>query len=473
MAPSGISAQSAIEDPELKVDAFKVKIRNKYKMDFGRTETAKGIAQIMQARSLLPKLVTEIPKVADEFERRAIHEIVFETATIAGKHKEALFSNMVLTPESDLFTAAYLEKEISILQSARANEANTNAKLVQIDIQNELNERKDIESSLKILEMNPADAEHNQKIGEYVFFEQGSAKGLFFLAKGTNPLHRTLAAKMGDAVAWWNAVSDEMNTKFRPRIKEFALQLYLKNPGAYTAEQQAIFEAGLKSSSLQMKAAQMRAPLAIASVGAAPEIKEATAASQSTLEKDSKNTWINALQVIPPQKFGNIVPNGKGGVLFKGKELGSGTLDLPFVANGEFDFASEFIEGDGAGNICFIMPIGTSSCMVLKGPDFIGLDTIKNERAAFNKTNKKITFPKGVPHKLLVSVRRGKADNSANIKVYVDGELCIEHEGDITDYSTTKPWDRGQFAFGVGNHATNFELLSCGINMVSGTIKPK
>jgi len=306
-----------------------------------------------------------------------------------------------------------------------------------------------------------------------VFFEQGSAKGLFFLAKGTNPLHRTLAAKMGDAVAWWNAISDEMNMKFRPRIKEFALQLYLKNPDAYTEEQQAMFEVGLKSSSLQMKAAQMRAPIAIASLGAAPEIKEAAAASQSTLEKDSKNTWINALQVIPPQKFGNIVPNGKGGVLFKGKELGSGTLDLPFVANGEFDFASEFIEGDGAGNICFIMPIGTSSCMVLKGPDFIGIDTIKNERAAFNKTNKKITFPKGVSHKLLVSVRRGKADNSASIKVYVDGELCIEHEGDISDYSTTKPWDRGQFAFGVGNHATNFELLSCGINMVSGTIKPK
>ncbi len=473
MAPSGISMQGLHEDPQLKIDECKVRIRNKYKLDFNRTETTKGMAQIMQARNLLPKLVSEIPKAVDVFERKAIHDLVFETATLAGKYKEALFSNMVLTPESDQFTAAYFEKEVDILQSARANEANANAKLVQIEIQNELNERKVIKDSLKILQMNPADAEHNQKVGEYIFFEEGSAKGLFFLANGTNPLHRTLAAKMNDAVAWWDAFSIEMNPKFKPRIREFALQIYLKNPASYTPEQQSVFEAGLKASPTIMKAAQMRLPLVLAATAmATPEIKQASANPQASVENKNAS-WINGLQVIPKISSGNIVPNGRGGILLKGKDVASGTLVLPFEASGEYDILSEFIEGDGTGNIAFIIPVGSNSCMLMKGPDYVGLDMIKGVRAGANPTKKSIVLQKGVSHKLAISVRKGKEDNSANVKVYIDGELCSEYEGDINDYSITKGWDKGRYVFAIGNNQTNVDLITYSINMVSGTIKPR
>lgn len=474
MAPSSsISTPSLAEDPQLKIDEFKVKIRNKYKLEFGRTETAKGMSQIMQARSLLPRLVSEIPKVADEFERKAIHDLVFEMATVAGKHKEALFSNMVLTPETDQFTAAYFEKEVDILQSARANEANTSAKLVQIEIQNELNERKAILESLKILQMNPADAEHNQKVGEYIFFEEGSSKGLFYLANGTNPLHRTLAVQMNNAAAWWDAFASETNPKFKMRLKEYALQTYLKNPTAYSPEQQAVFETGLKALSVILKAAQMRAPLSLTSAVAAPEIKEASANPQASVEsKDA--TWINGLQMIPKAPGGNIVPNGRGGVLLKGKDVASGILTLPFEAVGEYDVTSEFVEGDGTGNIVYILPIGSSSCMLLKGPDYIGIDMIKGMRAAGNQTTKKdMVLQKGVPHKIAISVRKGKEDNSANLKVYIDGKLCTEYEGDISDFSITKGWDKGKYVFAIGNNQTNVDIVSYAINMVSGTIKPK
>lgn len=469
VSPSAIS----LADVNLKLDQSRAFYQKKYQTEISRIKATTGQAQIMQARTFLMSVLqpeaARVARVGDDFQMVAINELIFEMSGISGRYREALQSNLLLTPDDEIKSAIFIGKEKDMLAKFLNHPAiaNTKAILIQKEIKDEIAKRESILEAMRILVENPENADQNQIVGDYLFDIDLEA-ALPYLAKGTKPYARILGAKPKDAKEWWSQSYNEVNESRRKLIQAHSLALYLSNPEAYSEQDRAIFDNLLKSNQHLLKGGSRRVTI---NVKGAPEI---TAPTPSSGEEAVKGVaWINLTQAIDFKKVslnGAIVSDGQGGVLFKGKDVSSATLDYPFLIQGEYDVAFEFTELSGTGTFAFVIPVADAQCMIMKMGGFVGIDVVNGERAMANKTKKDIELKAGVPHKVLIQVRKGALPMTANIKFKVDDELLIEHEGPIGELSITKGWDRGKNVFAIGNNQTNVRVGPVGFLPQKGAV---
>jgi len=468
------------EDILLKTEQGRAYYRKKFENDLSRIEKSTGQARGMQARLLIPRLMEETKKPVSDFEKVAINELLYKMAVLAGKHNPALQANRILTPDDQFMTGVYFEKEVEILEEAKKHPLNTSLFAVVNEINAAIKERKAILDSMKVLVENPADADRNQQIGEYIF-KQDIPKSLPYLAKGTKPHLRIVAAKSDDAKEWWSQSYNETDADRVKAMRAYSLSLYVADPSKYSQEDRNIFDGLVKSNQHLMKtdSSSRRVSIAVHGADAADTVVAASSSSPAPKPEVAKNNgaWINLTQAVDLRKSGAngaIVPDGQGGLLFKGKDVSSATLDYPFLINGEYDVAFEFTEIAGTGTYAFVIPVADAQCMIMKMNDFVGIDMVKGERAMVNKTKKVVDLKPGVPHKVIIQVRKGEEPMSAVIKLTIDDELLIDYQGPLSELSVTKGWDRGKNVFAIGNNQTNLRVGPVGFLPQKGTmIVPK